>query len=119
MKAILSSVRFVIASLVVCLLSGTLIANGNLGLTRIALGFCAKQNLPQPIWEPILASRPDLFIFLGDNIYGDSKDMEVIQRKYAQLAAKPGFQNSENTFLYWLSGMIMTMAPMTQDLNIL
>jgi alkaline phosphatase D len=92
MKAILSSVRFVIASLVVCLLSGTLIANGNLGLTRIALGSCAKQNLPQPIWEPILASRPDLFIFLGDNIYGDSKDMEVIQRKYAQLAAKPGFQ---------------------------
>ena len=61
-------------------------------LTRIALGSCARQNLPQPIWEPILASEPDLFVFLGDNIYGDSEDMEVLRRKYAQLDAKPGFQ---------------------------
>lgn len=67
-------------------------ANENMTLSRIALGSCAKQNLPQPIWEPILASKPNLFVFLGDNIYGDSKDMDVIRRKYAQLAAKPGYQ---------------------------
>ena len=61
-------------------------------LTRIAFGSCAKQDKEQPIWDPVLASKPDLFIFLGDNIYGDTRDMEVLRAKYAQLAAKPGFR---------------------------
>jgi len=61
-------------------------------LTRIAFGSCAKQSLDQPIWEAVVAAKPDLFIFLGDNIYGDSRDMAVFRDKYAQLAAKPGFQ---------------------------
>jgi alkaline phosphatase D len=61
-------------------------------LTRIAFGSCAKQSKDQPIWDAVLAARPDLFIFLGDNIYGDSRDMAVFKAKYAELAAKPGFQ---------------------------
>lgn len=60
--------------------------------TRIAFGACAEQNKPQPIWRPILAQRPDLFIFLGDNIYGDTREPEVLAAKYRQLAAQPGFQ---------------------------
>ena len=31
-------------------------------------------------------------MFLGDNIYGDTHDMAVLKKKYAQLAAKPQFQ---------------------------
>jgi alkaline phosphatase D len=58
---------------------------------RIAFGSCAKQDKPQPIWNAVLASDPDLFIFLGDNIYGDTRDMAVLRRKYAELAAQPGF----------------------------
>jgi alkaline phosphatase D len=27
-------------------------------LTRMALGSCARQNQPQPIWEPIVAAKP-------------------------------------------------------------
>ena len=60
-------------------------------LKRIAFGSCADATRPQPIWEPILARRSDLFIFLGDNIYADTHDKAVLSAKYAELAAIPGF----------------------------
>ena len=59
---------------------------------RIAFGSCARQDKPQPIWDAVLDSSPDLFIFLGDNIYGDTHDMAVLRGKYAELAAQPGFR---------------------------
>ncbi len=60
--------------------------------TRIAFGSCANQNAPQPIWQAVNALRPDVFIFLGDNVYGDTRDMGVLRAKYAQLGAQPGFR---------------------------
>ncbi|KAJ4817803.1 Calcineurin-like metallo-phosphoesterase superfamily protein [Rhynchospora pubera] len=42
-------------------------------VSRIAFGSCAKQSSPQPIWDAILDFRPDLFVWMGDNIYGDNK----------------------------------------------
>ncbi len=59
---------------------------------RIAFGSCAEGAVPQPIWEAVLAADPDLFIFLGDNIYGDTRDPAVLSAKYAQFAAQPGFK---------------------------
>jgi len=61
-------------------------------LRRIAFGSCCDQDKPQPIWDAILEAKPDLFIFLGDNIYGDTRDMSVLSAKYAQLGANPGFR---------------------------
>jgi len=58
----------------------------------IAFGSCAHQNRKQPIWESVVAAKPELFLFLGDNIYGDTTDMEILRGKYAQLGAKKGFQ---------------------------
>ncbi len=60
-------------------------------LTRIAFGSCAEAAKPQPIWDAIRERQPDLFIFLGDNIYADTRDMAVLSAKYAELAAQPGF----------------------------
>jgi alkaline phosphatase D len=60
--------------------------------SRIAFGSCADQNKQQPIWDAVLAADPELFIFLGDNIYGDTRDPAVLRAKYAQLAAQPGFR---------------------------
>lgn len=60
-------------------------------ITRIALGSCIRQDKPQPIWEAVARYRPDVFLMLGDNIYGDTEDMEVLRRKYAVLAANQGF----------------------------
>lgn len=61
-------------------------------LTRIAFGSCCHQDKDQPIWDRVNGWRPDLFVFLGDNIYGDTEDMAVLRDKYARLAAKPGFR---------------------------
>lgn len=38
----------------------------------IAFGSCAKHWQPQPIGDGIIVKKPDLFLFLGDNIYGDT-----------------------------------------------
>lgn len=60
--------------------------------TTIAFGACAHENRPQPIWDAIVAAKPDLFIFAGDNIYGDTEDMDLLKAKYAKLGAQPGYQ---------------------------
>ncbi|CAK9325072.1 unnamed protein product [Citrullus colocynthis] len=40
-------------------------------VSRIAFGSCAHQDAPQPIWNSIINFDPHVFIWLGDNIYGD------------------------------------------------
>ncbi len=68
-------------------------------LSRIAFGSCAKQTLPQPIWEPILAYRPDLFIFAGDNVYGDfhAPDAADLKRAYEQARHIEGYVKLRET----------------------
>ncbi len=61
-------------------------------ISRIAFGSCGHQDRPQPILDTVVLYRPDVFVFLGDNIYGDTKDMRVLREKYAKLGAKPEFQ---------------------------
>jgi alkaline phosphatase D len=61
-------------------------------LSRIGFGSCAKQDKPQPIWEAVVAAGPELFLLLGDNIYADTEDMQVLWDKYQLLGAQPGFQ---------------------------
>ncbi|MEO1236823.1 MAG: alkaline phosphatase D family protein, partial [Planctomycetota bacterium] len=50
----------------------------------------------QTIWPSILAQDPDLFLFIGDNVYVDIPDIptkpEDFREKYDQLAAQPGWQ---------------------------
>jgi len=60
-------------------------------LTRIAFGSCCRQDRPQPIWDAIVAAQPQVWVFLGDNIYGDTEDMAVMRGKYEQLAAQPAY----------------------------
>ena len=67
-------------------------ANEDQTIRRIAFGSCARQGEPQPIWDHVVATRPDVFLFIGDNVYADTEDMSVMRQKYAQLAAKPGYQ---------------------------
>lgn len=44
-------------------------------VSRILFGSCIKQEQPMPILETIVDERPELFIFLGDNIYADTTHM--------------------------------------------
>lgn len=66
-------------------------------LTRIGFGSCAEGGKEQPIWEAVLAAKPELFLFLGDNIYGDTRDMTVLRAKYAEFAQQPGFARLRST----------------------
>jgi alkaline phosphatase D len=59
---------------------------------RIAFGSCAREERPQPIWHAIADQNPQVFLFLGDNIYADSDDMNVHRADYARLGAVLGFQ---------------------------
>jgi alkaline phosphatase D len=60
-------------------------------VSRIAFGSCAKQDKPQPIWEAVVGTKPQHFVFLGDNIYADTEDMDVMKAKYALLGKQPGY----------------------------
>jgi alkaline phosphatase D len=54
-------------------------------IQRIAFGSCAKQDLAQTIWKDVVASKPDLWVWLGDNIYDTpNATVEKIKTQYAK-----------------------------------
>ena len=61
-------------------------------LTTIAFGSCSDQKRPQPLWDDIVAQKPELWIWLGDNIYGDSENMDTLRVKYARQKSNPVYQ---------------------------
>jgi alkaline phosphatase D len=68
---------------------------GDAPLARIGFGSCVHQDKPQPIWDAVVAAKPDLFLFIGDNLYHDvivdkSAKNETLAQKYAKMAAQPG-----------------------------
>lgn len=60
-------------------------------ISRVAFGSCSKQDLPQPIWTAIRQSKPQVFLYMGDNIYGDTYDMQVLAEKWQQQKNVPGY----------------------------
>ena len=60
---------------------------------KIAFGSCGKQDHPLPVFKEVIKQKPNLFIFLGDNIYGDTHDMELLRNKYKQLGSKESYQH--------------------------
>lgn len=78
---------------VLCCLMSIPILYAQKPISKIAFGSCGYQEHPLPIFDTIVKHQPNLFIFLGDNIYGDTRDMKLLQAKYQQLARKPSFKN--------------------------
>ncbi|MFD1614753.1 alkaline phosphatase D family protein [Gelatiniphilus marinus] len=62
-------------------------------ITKIAFGSCGYQNHDLPIFNNVVNHNADFFIFLGDNIYGDTKNMDTLKFKYNLLGTKPTYQN--------------------------
>ncbi|RLV59153.1 alkaline phosphatase family protein [Parashewanella curva] len=60
-------------------------------ISKIYFGSCAKEYKPMPIFNAINHDKPDVFIMLGDNVYGDTEDMLELASKYQQLGKNPGF----------------------------
>lgn len=59
--------------------------------TVIAFGSDADQDKPQPLWDTILGAKPDIFLFLGDNVQLNTANENVMRKKYSKLAAMPGY----------------------------
>jgi alkaline phosphatase D len=53
---------------------------------RIAFGSCARVQLypEQPVFEAVAAMEPDLFLWLGDNIYADSDSETAFSALYSR-----------------------------------
>lgn len=79
--------------LLYCLLPmmGTAQINSTQVLSRIGFGSCINQTDSQKIWYQVIKKQSELFVLLGDNIYGDTKDMELLKQKYEMFASKPGY----------------------------
>lgn len=60
-------------------------------ITRIALGSCLYHSDKAPVLDTIARKKPDVMLWLGDNVYGDTLDMGEMKEKYARLAANPRF----------------------------
>ena len=60
-------------------------------LHTIAFGSCMRENRPQPVWKSIIANKPQLFLFIGDNIYADTLDISVMRDKWKKLGASEGY----------------------------
>lgn len=71
---------------------------------RIALGSCSHQDKDLSILSTVSSHQPDLFVYLGDNIYGDTRNMFVLRRKYHKLQANSHLKKlreSTNVIATW------------------
>ena len=71
---------------------------------KIGLGSCLDQDYPQPIWQSIEKEDLNYFIFLGDNVYGDTRNGSLRKMKSAydkQKKVLPDFLNDISIFSIW------------------
>ncbi len=61
---------------------------------RIAFGSCPRfqDDRVQPIWPVVSQIEPDLFFWIGDNIYGDAKDPDILRECYRRQRDVHGLQ---------------------------
>ena len=65
-------------------------------VTSIAFGSCNTAQREIPILATIAGESHDLFMYVGDNVYGDARaynaDLPELRENYAALAARPEFR---------------------------
>lgn len=52
---------------------------------------CFKETLPAPALETISSLKPDVFVWMGDNVYGDTEDMAELEAKYRVVRELPAY----------------------------
>ena len=60
-------------------------------LQRIAFGSCSKDDRPQPLWKPITECSPNLWVWLGDIVYGRADDLAGLAKKYQREKEQPEY----------------------------
>lgn len=59
----------------------------------IAFGSCNKPEIDGAMWPAISKNNPDMFVWLGDIIYGDTHDMDILKQKYQELSDLPAYKD--------------------------
>ncbi len=60
--------------------------------TIIAFGSCDDEDEPQEMWKEVIAQKPTVWIWGGDNVYADTHDMNVLKAKYDKQKSNPDYQ---------------------------
>ena len=71
---------------------------------KLGVGSCIDQNLKQDIWITIKKHNIDGFIFLGDNVYGDTSSgkLDRMKRAYAKQKSNfPSWLNKKDIIAIW------------------
>lgn len=67
-------------------------------LSRIVFASCAHQNEDQSIWDLIAGEKPDLTLYIGDNVYGDVRSndpaLPELKTAYMRLAQSEPFSRA-------------------------
>lgn len=85
--------RFLLLFLLLALFSCSGVPEDSPVIRRVAFGSCLKiEHSTEELWHSILSSRPNLFIFAGDNVYADSKEARTLYSYYDKLEQDAGFQ---------------------------
>ena len=65
-------------------------------ITRFAFGSCVNENREMKFWDVIAAQKPQAFLLIGDNVYGDTRatsgaDIPTLTASYKKLNARIEF----------------------------
>jgi alkaline phosphatase D len=66
-------------------------------LTTIAFGSCNKLDKQASLFGEIAENKPDLFLWLGDIIYADTRDMKRLENMYKALKTIPDYKKLMST----------------------
>ncbi len=58
----------------------------------VAFGSCNKHDKVNPFWDDILAQKPDVWIWGGDNIYADTDNMGKMKSMYTKQNRVAGYK---------------------------
>lgn len=62
-------------------------------LDRIAFGSCNREDRPQPLWNAIRECKPDLWVWLGDIVYGKATNLPDLARRYQNEKDNPDYKS--------------------------
>jgi alkaline phosphatase D len=66
----------------------------------IAFGSCSRHTAPQTeqLWADVIQQNPDIWVWIGDNVYADTHNMDSLQADYAKQKSHPDYQRMIKSF---------------------
>jgi alkaline phosphatase D len=49
---------------------------------KVAFGSCARQTSKEQLWNEITQQKPNVWMWIGDNVYADTHNMDTLRRDY-------------------------------------